>query len=481
MSVHTSEGDVTDLRHVRASVWRKIGYATGDLSYNFSWYIVSALLLVFYTDVFLIPAAVVSVFVLLIRLTDAVIDPIVGSMADRTRSRWGRYRPWILFAPIVMALALTLTFWAHPDWPEPAKIVYAIVTFGIAAVASTATNMPYGALNAVVSLNTDERLSFASYRMIAASVGSTIIGFIIFPMIGFFSGPTGDQARGYALTVPVIGLITVILFVICFLSTREIVQPVDTAQPRMRQLWRSVGGNRPLQLIVIGFFLLGFVAYGRIAIMAFYFQYNVGDLGLFGTFNLVATGATVVGAIFTPLAARLFPRGNKAHLLILSCIIQGVFFSAMFFARDDLALFFVFGGIAGIGQGIFSAVIFGMVPDTVEYGEVKSGIRSEGFNYAFTSLALKWGGAAGPAALGFVLAGLGYIPNAEQSPGVLVAIAAMMTIVPGILTLLVIVPFLFYRIDRARYNELVDELQARKELAVDRTTESGTIIPPALT
>lgn len=480
MSVITADGKVEDLRNVRASFWRKVGYATGDFSYNFSWYIVSALLLVFYTDVFLIPAAVVSVFVLLIRLSDAVIDPLVGSMADRTRTRWGRYRPWILFAPIVMALAMTLTFWAHPDWSDPAKVIYAIVTFGIAAVASTAVNMPYGALGAVVSLNTDDRLRFASYRMVAASLGSTIIGFIIFPMLAFFSGSSGNAAQGYAITVPIIGGVTVILFIISFLSTKEVVQPVNTAQPKMRQLWKSVGGNRPLQLVVIGFFLLGFVAYGRIAIMAYYFQYNVGDVAVFGTFNLVATGASVIGAIIAPQLLKLFPSGNKSRVLVLSCVIQAVFFSTMYFVSSDLTLFFVFGGLAGIGQGIFSAMIFGMVPDTVEYGEVKSGVRSEGFNYAFTSLAMKWGGAAGPAVLGLLLASTGYIPNVDQSPDVLNAIALMMTLVPGILTLLIAIPFLFYKLDRKKFNELVDELQRRKELATDVEDSDGQIHTPSL-
>src|SRR3954447_10554202 len=334
MSVITPDGTVEDLRNIKSPIWRKLGYASGDFGYNFLWYIVSALLLVFYTDVFLIPAAVVSVFVLLIRLSDAVIDPLVGSMADRTRTRWGRYRPWILFAPIVMVVAMTLTFWAHPDWSEPAKIIYAILTFGIAAIASTAVNMPYGALNAVVSLNTDDRLRFASYRMVAASLGSTLIGFIIFPMLAFFSGPSGDSARGYSITVPIIGVVTIVLFVVTFLSTKEIVQPVDTAQPKMRQLWKSVGGHRPLQLVVIGFFLLGFVGYGRIAIMAYYFQYNVGDVSIFGTFNLVATGATVIGAVVAPLLLRLVPSGNKARVLVFSCLVQAVFFTAMYFVTS---------------------------------------------------------------------------------------------------------------------------------------------------
>jgi len=248
----------------------------------------------------------------------------------------------------------------------------------------------------------------------------------------------------------------------------------------MRQLWKSVGGNRPLQLLVVGFFLLGFVGYGRIGIMAYFFQYNLHDVSMFGTFNLVSTGAGVVGAVITPFLVRFVPSGNKARVLILSCVVQGVFFISMFFVTNDMLWFFIFGGIAGLAAGAFGACIFGMIPDTVEYGEVKSGIRSEGFNYAFTSLALKWGGAAGPAVLGLVLAATGYIPKVEQAPGVLNAIAAMMTIVPGILTLLVAVPFLFYKLDRKNFNEMVDELQRRKELATDIQDPDGGIHPPPL-
>jgi len=480
MSAITPDGKNIDLRTVKASVWRKIGYALGDFAYNFSWYIISALLLVFYTDVFLIPAAVVSIFVMLIRLSDAVIDPLFGSLVDRTRSKWGRYRPWILFAPIVMVIAMSLTFWAHPDWSEPAKITYAIITFTIAALASTAVNMPYGALNAVVSLNTDDRLSFASYRMVAASLGSTIVGFLVFPLIEFFSGSEGNAAQGYGATVPLIGTVTIVLFVICFFSTKEIVQPVNAAQPKMRQLWGSVVKNTPLKIVVIGFFLTGFIGYGRIAIMAFYFQYNVGDTGMFGIFNLVSTGASVIGAILAPLLLKAVPSGNKAKVVIFASIIQAVFFALMFVAGTDLVWFFIFGGLAGIGSGIFIAMMFGMIPDTVEYGEVKSGIRSEGFNYAFTSLAMKWGGAAGPAALGFVLAGTGYIPNIGQSSAVLAAIAIMMTIVPAILSLATAIPFLFYKLDRKAFNGMVDEIQARRELATDTIDAEGHITVPSL-
>ena len=478
MTSSASPVAMQDPRTGKATVWRKLGFALGDFSYNFVWYVVSALLLVFYTDVFLIPAAVVSLFVLLVRLSDAVIDPLVGSIADRTRTRWGRYRPWILFGPVVMVAAMTLTFWAHPTWPLSGKVTYAVVTFVAATIASTCVNMPYGALNAVVSLDTDERLSFASYRIVASSLGSTLVGFIILPLIAAFSGPDDDQARGYLLTIPTIGVIAVVLFFVCFVSTRELVAPSGQAKPAFKQLWSSVLVNRPLQLLLVGFFLTGFIGYGRIGILVYFFQYNVGDVALFSTFNLVATGATVIGAMLSPRLLKLFPSGNKAAVVIVGCLVQAVFFAVMFFAEDDMPLFFVLGGLAGLGQGIFSAMIFGMVPDTVEYGELKSGIRSEGFNYAFTSLALKWGGAAGPAALGLVLSMTGYLPNAQQNPDVLDAILLMMTIVPAVLSLVTAIPFFFYKISRQSFNEMVDELERRGDLIVsDDVVESS--VPPA--
>jgi probable glucitol transport protein GutA len=214
--------------------------------------------------------------------------------------------------------------------------------------------------------------------------------------------------------------------------------------------------------------------------MAFYFQYNVGDTAMFGIFNLVSTGASVIGAILAPLLLKAVPSGNKAKVVIFASIVQAVFFALMFVAGTDLVWFFIFGGLAGIGSGIFIAMMFGMIPDTVEYGEVKSGIRSEGFNYAFTSLAMKWGGAAGPAALGFVLAGTGYIPNIGQSSAVLAAIAIMMTIVPAILSLATAIPFLFYKLDRKAFNGMVDEIQARRELATDTIDREGHITVPSL-
>lgn len=442
------------------------------------WWIVSALLLVFYTDVFLIPAAVVSVFVLIIRLTDAVVDPIAGSIADRTNTRWGRYRPYVLFAPMVLVVAMTFTFWAHPAWSLTGKVVYAVITFSLAALASTFTNMPYGALNAVVSVDTDERMSFSSYRMAAGMISSALVGFIIFPLLDFFKGSgENPMVQSYVLSVASLGIIAIVLCVICFLSTRELIKVAhDRNRPKLKDLWKSVAANGPLQIVVIGFFIYGFVGYGRMAVMAFFFQYNIGDTGLFGPFNLAATGSGIVGAMLAPALLRLIPGGNKAKVVIGSLAAQALFFGAMFFvaAVDTMVWFFVFGALGGIAMGMFITAIFGMVPDTVEYGELKAGFRSEGFNYAFTSLAIKWGGAAGPAALGFLLAGVGYVPNVDQTPEVLTSINMMMTLVPAALCLIAAVPFLFYKLDRHRFNEIVDQLEAREgQTATVRASEGG--------
>lgn len=459
----TQSGEFIDPRTHRSSVWRKLGYALGDFAYNFMWWIVSALLLVFYTDVFLIPAAVVSLFMLIIRLTDAVVDPIAGSIADRTNTRWGRYRPYVLFAPMVLVGSMILMFWAHPDWSQPAKVTYAVITFSIAALASTFTNMPYGALNAVISVDTDERLSFSSFRMAAGMISSALVGFIIFPLIDFFKGSgENPMVQGYVFSVAALGAVAIVLFVICFLSTRELIKLApDRNQPKLKDLWRSVLANRPLQIVVIGFFIYGFVGYGRVAVMAFFFQYNIGDTGLFGPFNLVATGCGVVGAMLAPVLLRLVPSGNKAKVVIGSLVGQAVFFGSMFFvaSAETMVWFFVLGAFGGVSMGVFITGIFGMVPDTVEYGEHKVGFRSEGFNYAFTSLAIKWGGAAGPAALGFLLAAVGYVPNVDQAPAVLTSINMMMTLVPAALCVVAAVPFLFYKLDRRRFNEIVDELE----------------------
>ncbi|MEA4945682.1 MAG: glycoside-pentoside-hexuronide (GPH):cation symporter [Propionicimonas sp.] len=451
----------TSVSMPKASIWRKLGYAIGEIGYNGMWYVVSAFLLVFYTDVFLIPAATVSTFVLIIRLADAIVDPIAGSIADRTRTRFGRYRPYLIAGPLAMIITLTLTFWAHPDWAMPGKIAYAIVTFALAAIASTFTNMPYGALNAVLTLDTDERLSFASWRFVMVSVGNALIGLAVVPLLEFFSKGPGGAVQGYVMTVPTVGIVAFIIFVICFLSTREVVQPkAGVAAPKMKDLWRSVLHNRPLQIVVLGFFLFGFLAYGRIAVMAYFFQYNIGDLGQFGPFNLVINMTGLVGSLLAPVLLKWIPSGNKARVVIIACLWQVGWYVASYFvaAADTMGWFFVFSGLAGLGYGVLLTMIYGMVPDTVEYGEVKSGIRSEGFNYAFTSLAMKWGGAAGPAVLGFLLAAYGYLPNAQQNEGVLAVIALSLTILPAVLTLIVAIPFFWYRIDRNSHHEMVSQL-----------------------
>lgn len=448
---------------VKLSAPRKICYGLGDTANAFSWNLISSFLMIFYTDVFQITPYAVSALFLISRFWDAVNDPIVGALADRTHSKMGRYRPWILFSCLPLALCTVLVFWAHPQWAQPAKIIYAFVTYGLVVLAYTCVNIPYTALASALTQDSHERGSLASYRMALALLGALLTAQLGARLVPVLAGDTGDFARGYLLTAVLLVCMAIPLYLILVAGTREVVTP-SAPLPRhyLRSQLKASVRNQPLILTIVAHFLVGLTIYGRMAVVTYYFTYNINDPALVGTFFIFMQVPMMIGSFLSQYLSNWVK--SKGRMISVSFILYGVLSVVNFFITPmtDTLLFWSLLAVANFFNGIGYALTYAIIPDTVEYNELHTGVRNDGVAASLTSFWNKVGMAIGTSATAAVLGALNYVPGAIQSAVTLNSINCIMFIVPGVAAIGVGILFFWYKLDYAKFDEIVAQLKANK-------------------
>ena len=438
----------------------KIAYGFGDVGCNFSWMFVSNFLMIFYTDVFGISMAAVSALMLFSRFWDAINDPIIGGLTDKTKSRWGRYRPWLLFAAPATSLVLIMTFWAHPDWPDTGKIIYMIITYCILVLGYTCVNIPYGTLCGAMTQNIDERAKINTSRSVAAMIAIGIINIITVPLIGRLGG--GNAKQGYLLVAVLYGCIFAACHFFCFAKTRETVSIPEKEKISVKTQIKAVIQNKPYILALIGQILFGFTLYGRNADVLYYFTYVEGSASYYTTYSMCIIIPSIIGAAcFQPVFKKTNNKGRAASIF---AILTGICMLALYLfnAKDSAVAFYFLSGLTQFFFSGFNTAIYAIIPDCVEYGEWKTGLRNDGFQYAFISLGNKIGMALGTALLAGVLGAAGYAANQQQNETVLMVMKHAFTTIPGVMWLVTGVVLYFYRLNKKRYNEIVTELKSGK-------------------
>jgi sugar (glycoside-pentoside-hexuronide) transporter len=472
MTTETSKATATENKTYykgAKAVGTKLAFASGEMVYNLPWMLVSSFLMFFMTDIALVPTLTVSALFLVVRVFDAVNDPLIGSLADRTKSKMGRYRPWMLVGAIILIPTVMLLFWAHPDWSEGSRTAYYCILYCVAVVGATMWNIPYGGLNASITPYPNERASFSSYRIAISAIACALASGLFLPLMNNFSGPDGtDVGNGYVMAAVIVCAIAIPFVFTSIGGTKEVVKPPKDQKIKFKALIKNIGMNPPLIIVIIGFFIYGFMAYGRMTSAMYYFSYVWGDANLFTIYNLVNGLITGAAAFFGVHLLRVFK--NKRNTILFGYIGMLILSLVLFFMTPEnssstsiLTLLI----ISGAFQGIVTAIIYGMVPDTVEYGHWKSGIRADGFVYSGTSFMLKLGGAISPTLLGVLLAGAGYAPNVAQGPEALNMMNIMMNMMPAILCAIGFVAFLFYKLDNKMHAKIVQELEDRGEYFVE--------------
>lgn len=442
----------------------KLGYGLGDSASNFFFQVFNIFLLYYYTDVFgLNPAAVGTMF-LVTKLVDAFTDPVMGIIADRTTTRWGKFRPYILWAAIPYGL-LGYAMFAGPDFSDTGKLIYAYATYTLMMLAYTVINVPYGALMGVISPSSKERLKVSSYRFICAFSAAWLIGTFVTPLKAILGG--GDEAEGFRITMMIFSVISIAMFWVTFATTKERVAP-PPVQASIKDDLRAAARNLPwIAMLVSGVFTLAQIAV-KSGAQIYFLKYFVGDDGtpIFWIFDKTAVFlslgmfAFIAGVSTTQYLNRYI---DKRNLLILVNVLGIVLAIPLFFLGADqywllVALNCLMQFVAGPGP----ALVFAMYADCADYGEYKSGRRTTGLIYSAGGFAAKFGLAIGAGLSGFILAGFGFVANAEQTETSMFGIRLMYIVYPAILLLLGTAALYFYRLTDKQMVDIEAELASRR-------------------
>ena len=444
----------------RLSFREKAGYGIGDLGFNLYWANISAFLLIFYTDVMGLGAAAVGTMILVTKLVGAAADPLMGVIADRTRTRFGRFRPYLLWGALPMAFAGVLT-WTVPDLGENGRLVWAYLTFSLMMLAYTVLSTPYSALSGVMTADSQQRTTLISFRFIAAFAGTTLVNAFTLDLVQWFGG--GDEALGWQLTLALYGAVAAVLFATVFATTRERIAPPPQQDSDVRQDLRDLLNNRPWLVLFALALVIMITIVMRSGATVYYLKYYVVRPDLTGAFLGAYSVALAVGAAMTPLMTRLF---DKKRLMVGLMTIVGVLSCAMFFVpRDMIWLMFVVNILIGLALGPKSPLAFSMYADCADYTEWKTGRRATALTFSAATFSQKLGGALASAVIAWVLAGMGYVANQAQSDASQMGILLLLTVIPGVVAFVAAMVMRAYPLDDAALAGMQDTLAQRRAQA----------------
>ena len=462
------------------SVGEKIGYGLGDTASNLYWKMFEFFQLYFYTDVFGITPAAAGVMFFATKIFDAVNDPLIGLIADRTRTAWGRFRPYLLWMAVPFAITGIFTFYT-PDLSPNGKLIYAYVTYTLVFVAYTAINIPYGALMGVISADPIERTSVSTFRFVLAFCGALVVQLLTIPLVDYFGGSHTEMVQGvettivnkqagFFWTVVCYSILAVILFVICFATTKERVQPIDTDKSPIKADLIDLMTNWPWMVMFV-FGLAQIVAgWTRGSATIYYFTYYVGEGidqgGNVGYFLVAGTIASIVGMLFAKPLCRIL--GAKWLMIIMSLLVS--LFTAAFWVlpSNQIALMYVCHILGSFCGGPIPVVLWAMYADVADYSEWKNKRRATGLVFAAATFSQKMGGAIGGAIPAWCLYYFSFVQpdttgaKAVQSDFTITGIIAMMSLIPAVFFFLSAISMLFYQLDKTFLAKIHDELSQRK-------------------
>ncbi len=452
----------------------KIGYGFGDMASSMFWKLFGSYLMIFYTDVFGLPAAVVGTMFLVTRIWDSLSDPVMGAIADRTTTKWGKFRPYILWGAVPFGIIGVLTF-TTPSLGMTGKIIYAYVTYSLMMGMYTIVNVPYASLLGVMSPNPKDRNTLATFRMAFAYIGSFIALLLFMPIVNMISGNSPDivdQQQAWTVGVGVIAVICVILFVLTFALTRERVKPIKEKQAKLKEDLRDLAKNKPWWILLgAGIAALVFNSI-RDGATVYYFKYFIVEesftsVSLFG-FSFVLSGlylavgqaANIVGVVLAaPISNKIGKKNTYLGAMVIATILSVIFF---WFSKEQIALIFVFQVLISICAGSIFPLLWSMYADCTDYSELQTGNRATGLIFSSSSMSQKFGWAIGSALTGWLLAYYGFQANQVQSTETLNGIKMFMSILPAAGTLLSVVFISMYPLSEKKMEKIVSQLEARR-------------------
>jgi Na+/melibiose symporter-like transporter len=480
----------------KLSVLEKIGYSLGDLAANLIFQTLMAFLAFFYTDIYKIPPAKASLVMLIGGVIGACFNLVMGAIADRTQTRWGKFRPWVLWTAIPFGVISLLAF-STPHFNETGKVIYAFITYFLLVIAYSANNLPYSALSGVLTGDMKERNSLSSYRFVAVMVAQFIIQVLLLPLA--LSLGQGDKAKGFEKVMLIFAITGVICFIITFLTTRERVHPPAAQKTPVRQDLADLANNRPW-LIMLALTILVFITLSlKGGMNIFYFKYFLTDHSEINFLNQVGFDRIISGLsnIFGPTAFEEFHKPGSAPYSAASfsnafstiAMIIGILFSksladkfgkrnifgfflslsalclvAIFFlSNTSVMAAFIIMVLHGFLYGITIPLLWAMIADVADYSEWKRGRRATAIIFSAMIFGLKVGLSIGGALSAWLLSIFGYIADAPvQSGSATSGIRLLVSVVPGLIFIAGAISLFWYPIDKTLERTIEADLKKRK-------------------
>lgn len=435
------------------------GHAIAGFGQNLIFGLWSSYMMVFYTDIFGISAGAASIIMLLTRIWDGINDPMMGTIADHTRTKWGRYRPWLLFMAPVIVIFLVLNF-STPDLSPTLKIVYAGITYVMMSMAFTAVDVPYWTMPAAMSSDVQKRSKIISLSRMTTTMAGTILGVIAIPLINAFGN--GDKAKGYMITALVVGIVGGCFYLIGFANIREHVQPVPNQKITLKSSVNAIVQNKPLLLLLCCGLIGNIGTMLKQGMVIYYVKDCIGSESLIPIFSLLFFPGMILGLIIAPMFTKKFD--SKTVFIgarVFGIIVDVIFFFAGF---DNVPLVMFLYALTSIPLGMSSVVSATMLTNTIEYAEWKFGNRQEGLISSTQTLTAKIGMALSAGVTGVVLEVANYVPNHVTSE-TQAMIHGAFTLFCAVLGVLAVIPMLFNKFTDKEHEKIVKELEERRKQA----------------
>lgn len=449
----------------------KLGYGFGDFASSIFWKLFTMFLTIFYTDVVELTPAAVGTMLLLTRIWDSVNDPIMGMICDRTNTRRGKFRPYILYVAIPFAIIGVLTF-TRFDFDDTGRLVYAYITYTLMMMVYTAINVPYSSLLGVMTPIPAERTTLASFRFIGAFAGGIFVTATAAHFIEFFQNRGANEAQGYQYSVAIYAIIVVLTFWLTYAWTKERVKPAKHEKTSIKRDLADLSKNIPWFVVLGACIFATIFSSLRDGSMMYYFKYFVKDQYIPGfgevTWAKMASvymtmwlAANMLGVVLAkPVSTKLGKKKTFIGAMILSAVLS---FSMYFLHAEQILIIYALNLIVGITAGIIMPLIWAMYADVSDYSEWKNGRRATGLIFSSSTMSQKMGGALGGAITLWILAIYGFQANVEQTEMGLSGIKMTLSIYPGIAAAISALFLMGYKLNEKFMHKVTEELVQKRK------------------
>ena len=419
----------------------KFSYGLGMLGTNLSFGLVASYILIYFTDVYRIAPAIVGVLFLVARLWDAVNDPMMGVIADKTRTRWGKFRPYILLSGVLLPVFTYLLF-ASPELSQTGKVVYAFIIYIAWGMAYTVSDIPKWSIVSVMTNVKQERVGIISIAKVLGMVGTVGINIAVIPLVQALGGD--DTVVGYRNTALVVAVAVFLATLLIFFTAKERITPQER-KPSLKESLGAIVKNKPLLMLLASLLIVTAVMMIGQSLQIHYITYNLGGTHLVPIITAATILPMLVGASFTGLFTKKLGAKRTFVVSIAGIVLRGLLM--FFIGYTRLPLLVAVWALGNFFFGLFNVVNVAMLTDTIDYDERKTGVRNEGVIFSTQTFIVKLSGALGGSMAALALAAIGYVDNVEQSLSTLGWLHNFMTIVPAAVALLAFIPVMFYSLD----------------------------------